>query len=126
MTEPVPQPDGRVVSQELDVDSARAVLLSEQRDAEEMLEKTRKRYQRHVLWIALGISPGALVPMLYAFSEFGGNALVLVIALVIVLESWRAMKARMEVKRMEVVVQDFQGRIGELHEDGSDQDPAGP
>ncbi len=35
---------------------AHTILLSEQRDAEQQLEKTRKTYQRHVLWIILGVS----------------------------------------------------------------------
>lgn len=92
----------------------RSVLVSEGQDAIKRLGAARADFRNHVFWMAFGASPGALIPMLFAISELGGQALVVLIILMVLVESWRAFQSRVEVKRLEVVVRDFKDRIAEL------------
>jgi Flp pilus assembly protein TadB len=103
--------------------AARALIESELDDLGTRLEQERKSYQRHLLWLILGVSPGALLPMLFVLTEFGGRALVALILTVGGLEGWRALVAKRAIRRMETLEMDLHERLAEVEpplEQGSD------
>jgi hypothetical protein len=89
-------------SQEVAV-GVRAVLESDLADLRDRLERERRAYRRHLLWMMLGASPGALAPMLFLVSEFGGATLVAVVGIVIVTEGWKALQAKRTLRGLETV-----------------------
>lgn len=95
-------------------EGTRAVVESDLDDLERRLEQERKDYRRHLLWIVLGASPGALLPMLFVVTEFGGPALVALILTVMVLEGWRALDTKREIGRMETMKMALRERLSEL------------
>ena len=93
----------------------RTVLVSERTDAVSELRSARKAFHKHMRWILVGVSPGAFIPLIYASSELGGYAVVGVVAVTILGESWRALRTRLKIKRLEVVVRDFTDQIDDLN-----------
>ena len=96
----IPGTDGITV---LANERASAVLEVELEDLREELAAADRKYRRHVIWLLLGVSPAAFVPMILALSEFGASALVSIVLLVLIFESWRAFGAKREVRRLERV-----------------------
>lgn len=99
MEGPTPVPDGM-----------RALLQADLDDLTERLEGARRRYRRHLLWLLLGASPGALLPMLFVVSEVGGGALVVVILGVLMVEGWRALRAKRLIRRLETQFMEVRDR----------------
>jgi len=99
-----------------DLAAARALFESDLADLEMQLQQERKRYQRHLLWLVAGASPGALVPMLFVLSEFGGAALVAVIGTVMVLEGWRAYGSKRTIRRLETMEMELREQLAEAVE----------
>lgn len=78
-----------------------AVLESERRDLEEQLQKRRRASRRHTLWAVLGVSPGAIVPLLAVASEFGITVVAALSFFVAAVEAWRAVQARADAQEIE-------------------------
>jgi alpha-beta hydrolase superfamily lysophospholipase len=97
-----------------DLAAVRAVIESDLTDLDLQLEREQKSYQRHLLWLVLGVSPGALLPMLFVLSEFGGAALVAVILTVGVLEGWRAFGSKRTIRRLETMQMELRERLAEV------------
>lgn len=92
-------------------DGVRALLQADLDDLDARLEEARRRYQRHLLWLLLGASPGALLPMLFVVSEVGGAALVVLILGVMVAEGWRALRAKRLIRRLETWSMEVRDRL---------------
>lgn len=93
--------DGVVSDRSPPGQAERVVLESELADVERRREAADGAYRRHVLWLLLGLSPGALVPALYALTEWGGGAVVAVVLAVCVTESVQALRSKREVARLD-------------------------
>ena len=98
----------------------RALAESELDDIEQRLEQSRKRVSRHMVWLLLGVSPGAFVPMIYALTTVGASALLAVLAVGIVVESWRAIGTRREIRGLEIERADAHARLAATHPTPSD------
>lgn len=92
---------------------ARAVAESELADVERRRDAADRDYRRHTLWLLLGLSPGALVPALYALSEWGGGAVVVVVLVVCVTETVRAFRSKREVQELERLALSLRTRLEE-------------
>ncbi len=121
------EPEGPAPSLESlsDRSVSRAVINADLDDLELQLEQERKNYQRHLLWLVLGASPGALLPMLFVMTEFGGAALVAVILTVIVLEGWRALGAKRSIRGLETLEMELRERLAEVDQRPIDADLPG-
>ena len=108
-----------------DMSVSRAVIKSDLDDLDLQLERERKSYQRHLLWLVLGASPGALLPMLFVMTEFGGAALVAVILTVIVLEGWRAFGAKRSIRSLETLEMELREHLAEVDRRELPGDPQG-
>lgn len=83
------------------VERGRAALVdAERRDLELELESRRSAAHRHALWAMLGVSPGAVIPLLASFHEMGMVALAIGVLLVTGVEAWRAIQARMDAAEL--------------------------
>ena len=80
-----------------------SVLRAELEDLRVRLVRERRRHQRHLLWVVAGASPGAFLPMLFVLSEFGGAALATVVVGVTVVEGWRALRSKREIRALETL-----------------------
>ena len=107
-----------------DVSASRALIRADLDDLETQLEQERKSYQRHLLWLVLGASPGALLPMLFVMTEFGGAALVAVILTVIVLEGWRAFSAKRTIRGLETLEMELRERLADVNPPLIDEESA--
>ena len=83
-------------------------------DIEARLERERRRYQRHLLWVVAGLSPAAFLPMLFVLSEWGGSALVLLILTVTVVEGWRSFRSKRAIRAMETLAMELQERLEDV------------
>jgi len=73
--------------------AAGAIKEAERRDLIESLAVTRKAARRHTFWAAMGVSPGAALPLFFSLSEVGLVGVVAASGVVAALEAWRAVKA---------------------------------
>lgn len=78
-----------------------ALIEADLADVERRIEDAERRARRHTLWILLGLSPGA-IPVVFAVSELGVSAIMAVVLLVFVVEGWRALGARREIRELEI------------------------
>ena len=82
-------------------------------DLEARLERERRRYQRHLLWLVAGLSPAAFLPMLFVLSEWGGSALVALVLTVTVVEGWRSLRSKRAIRNMETLALELRERLDE-------------
>jgi alpha-beta hydrolase superfamily lysophospholipase len=97
-----------------DLAAARALIESDLMDLDLQLERERKNYQRHLLWLVVGVSPGALLPMLFVLTELGGAALVALLLTVGVLEGWRAYGSKRAIRRLETMEMELREQLAEV------------
>lgn len=88
-------------SASLEVHGSDAVKVAERRDLSEALTKSRKAARRHTFWAAMGVSPGAALPMFLSLNEAGLIGVVVASCGVACLEMWRALKANREADAIE-------------------------
>ena len=81
-------------------------------DVELALTRARKKEVRHFVWASFGVSPAALVPFLGLAVEGQTVLLAVLCGMVVVVEGWRWLKARAEVKNLE-------GTLAELQEEAA-------
>jgi len=84
-------------SKDVDSSEARHVLEAERKDLEAEIDKREAAARRHAFWAVLGVSPGAVIPLLFTVSEVGAAALVAGVVAMTGMEAWRAHKARRDV-----------------------------
>ena len=73
----------------------------ERRDLEEQLAAKEAQVRKHTFWAVLGVSPGAILPLIFSLGELGIAALVVGVVAMTVLEVWRAYRAQAEVTAIE-------------------------
>lgn len=77
------------------------VLRAEAADIEERLRRARKAEMRHVVFMFLGITPAAVVPLVGLALEGNVALMALLCVLVVFVEGWRWIRAGREVQRLE-------------------------
>jgi hypothetical protein len=81
-------------------------------DVELALRRARKKEVRHFVWATFGVSPAALLPFLGLAVEGETVLLAVLCGMVVVVEGWRWLKARAEVK-------DLEGTLAELQDEAA-------
>ena len=90
---------------------AEAIVQADLDDVEARLEKERRLFQRHLLWVIAGWSPSAFLPMLFVITEWGGSALVALILTVTVVEGWRAFQSKRAIRELERLAMELRERL---------------
>ena len=91
-----------------------AVAQADLDDVEARLERERRKYQRHLLWVVTGLSPAAFLPALFVLSEWGGSALVALILAVTVVEGWRSLRSKRAIRDLETLAMELRERLDEM------------
>ena len=81
--------------------AASAVEEAERSDLVESLKAARGSARQHTFWAALGVSPGAALPLFMSLSEAGVAGVVAASCVVAALEAWRAVQANRKADRIE-------------------------
>lgn len=76
-------------------------LRAEAADVEERLGKLRKEQSRHLLWMALGVTPAAVIPLVGLALEDNVTLMALLCVLVVLVEGFRWMRTSVDVRRLE-------------------------
>jgi len=76
-------------------------LRAEVADLEERLRRLRKEQSRHLLWMALGVTPAAAIPLVGLALEGNVGLMAVLCVLVVFVEGARWMKAADEARRLE-------------------------
>ncbi len=96
-------------------DADRAVLHHELKEAEEVVEATERRRDRHLLWSALGVSPALLVPLALGWTLDGIGA-VGVITACVAMTGYEAIRAVREQRKLPELRRVAEERRAELAE----------
>jgi hypothetical protein len=91
-----------------------AIVRADLADVEARVERERRRYRRHLLWVVAGLSPSAFLPMLFVLSEWGGSALVALILTVIVVEGWGSLRSKRTLRELETLAMELRDRLDEV------------
>lgn len=98
-----------------DVRSAElSFLRAEVEELEERARLRRSAARRHRLWAVLGVSPGALIPLLVSVRELGAAGAVALSVLVVGVEAWRWIRAGMDAARLEARLDETRRRLSRL------------
>jgi hypothetical protein len=79
----------------------RSLLEMDIRELEEQVRAARSAARRHTLWAVLGVSPGAVIPLLLTIHELGMAVIGAFSVFVAGVESWRAIQARMDAAELQ-------------------------
>jgi hypothetical protein len=96
---------------------SRAVLASTRAELRESAERERASARRHALWALLGVSPGALVPLVGSAAEFGFAGLLAIGVAVFGIEGWRSIRASREAAKLERQLEQLDAEILSLPSD---------
>ena len=90
-------PSGVGLSGDTELVRARAVREIERRELLDRIHEREDDRHRHTLWALVGVSPGALVPLVVSVSQLGASALAGSVFVMTALEAWRAWRAKKDV-----------------------------
>ncbi len=85
----------------------KAILALQKRDLLDQIQDREVAHQRHMMWAVLGVSPGAVIPLLVSMSRIGVAALVGAVFLMTGVEAWRAIKAKREVAALKATFKEL-------------------
>lgn len=77
-------------------DSSSTVVEVEMRDLQDRREELLNAARRHTLWAVLGLSPGAIIPLVVSVGEMGMGVFVAALVAMTGTETVRAVRARRE------------------------------
>lgn len=77
-------------------DSSSTVVEVEMRDLQDRREELLNAARRHTLWAVLGLSPGAIIPLVVSVGEMGMGVFVAALVAMTGTETVRAVRARLE------------------------------
>ena len=84
-----------------------AIVELQKGDLLDQIQERESAHRRHLMWAVIGVSPGAVIPLLVSMSQVGATALVGGAFLMTAVEAWRAIKAKREVAELKVTLNEL-------------------
>ena len=89
---------------------SQAILGFERRDLLDRLQEREAAHHRHTMWALIGVSPGALIPLVISMSQVGASVLAGSVFLMTAVEGWRALRAKRDVAELKETLRELRER----------------